>query len=76
MKTYGIAPDDAVFLADLATAVGAREVDYTVHFPRVAVDALPCKLPLSLVTVVVLANKVCVRAFQAAPGKRTEITET
>lgn len=76
MTSYGTPDSDPAPLAALMIAVEGREVEYVIHFPRVAIDARPCLLPLSLKVSAVLANKQVVTAFQAAPGRRIEITTT
>ena len=76
MKEYGT-PD-----ADTATVDALRkwltdnnmQAEYIMHYPRVQVDARPCRLPLSLTTQMVLTNRRVVTAFQAKPGARVQVT--
>lgn len=76
MRVYGVPNEDTAPLIALMVAVSEREIDFLLHFARVPVDALPCKLPMSLTVKAMLFNKVCVTAYQAAPGRRIEISET
>lgn len=78
MVIYGKPDEDTATVDALNNWLREQQAEavYILHHQRVAIDARPCRLPLSLTTQLVLDDKRVVTAFQARPGARVTITIT
>lgn len=73
VKEYGTPDADPTAYQLLLSHVQGMAVVSILHYPRVAIDARPCQLPLSLRVQAVLANGVVITSWQPSPGRPARI---
>jgi hypothetical protein len=68
MKIYGTPDADSTAITELMRLIEGKDVAHILHYPRVALQAKPCKWPGSLLVQAVLVDKSVVSVRQLRAG--------